>query len=159
MGTDHGISKEREMIAKFWEALFDYADKVKEEGDETRYEIVHEIEDILQKAYDGGMDNKTMVTDWNPGDKVGKLVGSIPDIEIYKDPNDGKMFWELDGRYFDYPEEVIKYLIEFRSNEAIREMGRFRGRFLAAIYDSIEDFGLVKALEGKKRKIIEGRPI
>ena len=147
------------MIAKFWEALFDYADKVKEEGDETRYEIVHEIEDILQKVYDEGMEGKTMVLGWNPGDKIGKLVGSIPDIEIYKDPNDGKMFWELDGHYFDYPEEVIKYLIDFRTNEGIREMGRFRGQFLAAIYDSVEDFGLLRALEGKKRPIREGRPI
>ena len=43
------------MIGKFWDALFDYADEAKANGDMTRYEICHEIEDILQKAYDDGL--------------------------------------------------------------------------------------------------------
>ena len=143
------------MIARFWDALFDYADKAKADGDQLRLDICHEIEDLLQKAYDDGMDNKTMITNYKPKNTLSKLVASIPDIEIYKDPTDGKMFWELDGKYFDYPEEVIKYLINLRSDATIRDMGRFKGTFLEAVLESIEDLKPGVVFQGKARSIAE----
>lgn len=140
------------MIARFWDALFEYADKVKKE-DKVKYEAVLEVESILQKAYDGGMDNKSMVTNWNPRDPVGKLVAAIPDIEVYRDPTDNKLFWELDDRFFDYPEEVIRYLIDFRTDKAVREMNKFKGTFLQAVLESIDDLRPGAIMYGRARAI------
>lgn len=141
------------MIARFWNALFDYADKAKEEGNQLKVDIVHEIEGLLQMAYDGGMDHKSLVTDWHPKDRVGKLVASIPDIEVYRDPHDKKLFWELDGRYFDYPEEVLTYLINFRTDKAIKQMSDYKALFLEAVKESIEEFRLSHIFSGDSRKI------
>ena len=143
------------MISKFWDALFDYADKAKAENDMVRYGIIHDVEDLLQEAYDRGMEGKKMVRDYQPKSGIPKMVSMIPDIEIYKDTQDGTMFYELDGKHFDYPEEVIKYLIDFRSGEAVKEMARYRARFLEAVKDSIDEFTLGNALEGKQRMIRE----
>lgn len=128
------------MIARFWDALFDYADNVKKSGDKERYEIVHDIEDLLQTAYDTGMDRKSAVLGWKPKTSIEKLVASIPDIEVFKDPSDGKLFWELGNRYFDYPEEVIMYLIDFRTNKVTNEINRFKAMFLEAISESVKEF-------------------
>lgn len=144
------------MIARFWDALFDYADKVKESGDTQAYKIVHDIEDILQKTYNDGMEYKCAVTDWKPKRQIDKLVGSIPDIEVYRDPADEKIFWELDGKYFDYPEEVIKYLIDFRTRKACKEVNKFKALFLQAVHESIKDFRAVDVLS-QPRTINERR--
>ena len=39
---------------------------------------------------------------------------SIPDIKVYHDNTDDTYFYDLDGKHFDSPEEVLKYMIEYR---------------------------------------------
>lgn len=143
------------MLARFWDVLFDYADKARKEGNQLKVDVAHDIEGLLQMAYDGGMDDKSLVMDWNPKDKVGRLVSSIPGIEVYRDPHDKTLFWELDGRFFDYPEEVLRYLISFRTDKATRTMGEYKALFLEAVKESIEDFRLSAILTGGTKKIKE----
>jgi len=119
------------MIGTFFDALFDYADEAKANGDMTRYEICHEIEDLLQKAYDDGMSNSNVIKSHKPKGKVEELVMSIPDILVYKDKKDGQIWYELEcddyhkatRMRFDSPEEVIKRVIDFRSNKIVATMG------------------------------------
>lgn len=149
------------MIARFWDALFDYADEAKRNKDRTRYEICHEIQNLLQEAYDKGIERRSAIKDYKPGIRreklpaIERIVISIPDIEIYRDKNDAKYYFELDGRHFDYPEEVLFYLIDYRSNEAIKQIADFRATFLKAVQDSIEDLSPSKALKGKQRTVKE----
>lgn len=78
------------MIGTFFDALFDYADEAKANGDMTRYEICHEIQDLLQKAYDDGMSNSNVIKSHKPKGRVEELVMSIPDILVYKDKKMGR---------------------------------------------------------------------
>jgi len=134
------------MIGKFWDALFDYADEAKANGDMTRYEICHEIEDILQKAYDDGLKYSNVIKSHKPKGKVEELVMSIPDIVVYKDKNDGQIWYELqcenndeyDTIRFDYPEEVIARIIDYRTNKLRASMGEEKRLLLMYIADRVE---------------------
>lgn len=113
------------MIGKFWDELFRYADKAKADKDEQRYEIVHEIEDILQNAYDLGISSSRVVVGYEGKNEMERLILSIPDIEVFHDDSDGTVWYELTFEYddrtdaarrrFDTPQEIIKYLIQYRT--------------------------------------------
>lgn len=151
------------MIGKFWDALFDYADEAKAKGDMTRYEICHEIEDILQKAYDDGLKHSNVIKSHKPQGKVEELVMSIPDIVVYKDKNDGEIWYELqcenndeyDTIRFDYPEEVIARIIDYRTNKLRASMGEEKRLLLMYIADRVEKVRSVRdVLEGNGNKKI-----
>lgn len=134
------------MIGKFWDALFDYADKAKQGGDMRKYEICHEIEDLLQKAYDDGLKSSNVIKKHKPKGKVEELVMSIPDIVVYKDKSDGQIWYELQCEFndeydtirFDYPEEVIARIIDYRTNKLRASMGEEKRLLLMYIADRIE---------------------
>ena len=151
------------MIGKFWDALFDYADEAKAKGDMTRYEICHEIEDILQKAYDDGLKHSNVIKSHKPEGKVEELVMSIPDIVVYKDKNDGQIWYELqceindeyDTIRFDYPEEVIARIIDYRTNKLRASMREEKKLLLMYIANRIEKIRSVEdVLKGNGNKKI-----
>ena len=152
------------MIGKFWDALFDYADEAKAKGDMTRYEICHEIEDILQKAYDDGLKYSNVIKSHKPEGKVEELVMSIPDIVVYKDKNDGQIWYELqceindeyDTIRFDYPEEVIARIIDYRTNKLRASMREEKKLLLMYIANRIEKIRSVEDVlkRNGKKKII-----
>lgn len=156
------------MIGKFWEVLFDYADKAKAEGDRRKYEICHEIEDLLQQAYDDGMEFSSVIKGHKPKDKVEEMVLSIPDIKVYKDKNDGQIWYELESEYndyeirrFDYPEEVIKQVIAYRTKRLESAMGKERDMLLTYISKRLTEIKMVREVlekDGKKKVVIvEGK--
>ena len=154
------------MIGKFWDALFQYADEAKENGDMVRYRICHEIEDILQKTFDESMKYSQVVKNYNPKSTIGRLVNSIPDIKVYKDPDDGQIWYELeceddkhkDTLRFDYPEEVIKKVIDFRTNRKTASMGAEREKILIYISKLLRDVRIVEdVMKDSGKKVIETR--
>lgn len=138
------------MIGKFFDVLFKYADRVKASGDMERLKIVHEIEDILQTAYDLGTSASSVIVDYKGRNALEKLVVSIPDIVVYRDKSDDTIWYELEYEYkgtmgrrrFDTPEEVIKYLIDFRASSIKRSMGEERKAVLDFIANRIENLRL-----------------
>jgi hypothetical protein len=156
------------MIGKFWDALFDYADKAKEEGDMRKYEICQEIEDLLQKAYDDGLKCSKVIKSHKPKTKVEELVMSIPDIKVYKDKNDGYIWYELSAMNgghetdrFDYPEEIIKKLIEYRTNRLNSSMGEEKELMLTYISKRLREIRNIKDVleeNGEKTVVmVEGK--
>lgn len=128
------------MIARFWDMLFDYADEAKARGDKRAYEICHEIEDLLQKAYDEGLKHSNVIKTHKPKSKVEELVMSIPDIKVFKDKNDGEIWYELEienrgneTMRFDYPEEVLRYIIDNRTRKISDSMTQEKSMILAYI--------------------------
>ena len=102
------------MIGKIWEEIFSYADDLKARGEEEKLIAVQEIEDRIIRTWDTVEHFKSRI-EKKPKNKMEELVLSIPGLEVYKDPADGQIFYEMDGRHFDKPEEVIRALIEYRS--------------------------------------------
>lgn len=153
------------MIGKFWDALFDYADDAREKGDETRLKICHEIQDLLQQAYDDGMSTSIVVKSRTPKTKVEKLALSIPDIKVYKDPNDGQIWYELecedrckDTMRYDYPEEVLKRVIDYRTNRLTSSMGAEREKVLIYLSKLIRDVRIVEdVMKDGGKKVVETR--
>ena len=134
------------MIGKFWDELFDYADKLKAEGKMTELETVHHVQDILQKVYDRGIAKSSVIKNHKPKTTVEKLVMSIPDIIVYKDKNDGQIWYELEcfgtdngGRRFDTPEEIILAIIDYRTNRVNSQMGREKELMLTYISQRLRE--------------------
>lgn len=153
------------MIGKFWDALFDYADNARENNDEIRLKVCHEIQDILQKTYDEGIKSSQVVKSRTPKTKLEAMVLSIPDIKVYKDPDDGQIWYELecedrhkDRMRFDYPEEVLKRVIDFRTNRLSSSMGAEREKVLIYISKLLRDVRIVEdVMKDSGKKVIETR--
>lgn len=119
------------MIGKFFDALFDYADELKAQGKMVEYRTVHAVEDILQKAYDDGVSASSVINGYKGKSEMERLILSIPDITVYKDKNDGMVWYELDLEYdthgakrrFDTPQEVVKHLISYRTKKVKDNIG------------------------------------
>lgn len=152
------------MLGKFWDALFDYADNAKAEGDKRKYEICHEIQDILQKAYDDGLKHSNVIKTHKPKGKCEELVMSIPDIKVFKDKDDGELWYELEienrgyeTMRFDYPEEVLRYIIDNRTRRISESMTQEKNMILAYISKRIVEIRNVPdVLEqgGNKKAVI-----
>ena len=102
------------MIGRIWEELFRYADDLKAREEWEKYAAVREIEDRLLEIWDDAEHFKTR-TEKEPQNKIEEIVLSIPGLEVFRDPRDKNIFYEMDGRHFDRPEEVIRALIRYRS--------------------------------------------
>ena len=153
------------MIAKFWDELFEYADRVRETGDEKKLEAVREIEEILQKAYDDGMKHSSVIKGRKAQSKCEELVLSIPDIAVYKDQTDGMIWYELEVepfyyRRFDLPEEVLAYIIDCRTNAQLQGMGQERELLLEYISKRLRELRFRKDVlerNGNKKVLEKGR--
>lgn len=156
------------MIGKFWDALFDYADELKAEGKMVEYETVHHVEDLLQQAYDEGLKCSRVIKSHKPKTKVEELVMSIPDIRVYKDKDDGQIWYELDCEYnkydtmrYDYPEEVIKRIIAYRTSRINAFMGEEKELMLTYISKRLREVRNIRdVLEEKGEKtvvMVEGK--
>lgn len=134
------------MIASFFEAMFAYADDLKAQGKTAEYETVHHVEDLLQQAYDSGIQRSSVIKGRKGSGTMEKLVLSIPDILVYKDPTDGQIWYELEcderemeRKRFDYPEEVLRHVIDYRTHEISKNMGYERELFLRYVSQRIRD--------------------
>ena len=151
------------MIGKFWDVLFDYADRVKAEGNKIKYEAVHEIEDLLQKTYDDGIKSSNVIKNRTPKGGVERLVLSIPDIMVYKDKQDGQVWYELEAftehgcKRFDTPEEVIKAIIDYRTNKLNASMGEEKDLMLVYISKRLREIRNVEEVLKKngEKKVME----
>lgn len=102
------------MIAKFWDEIFNLCDEYAEKKNYHDREIVRAVGEKLQKAYDDGIEFAKVIKNKKPENEAEKYVLSIPDIKVYHDNTDDTYFYDLDGKHFDSPEEVLKYMIEYR---------------------------------------------
>lgn len=150
------------MIGKFWDMLFDYADKAKADGDKEKYKIVHDIEAMLQTAYDLGVSSSSVIVDYKGRGDMERLILSIPDLRVYHDKTDDTVWYELDFEYdehggarrFDTPQEVIKYLIKYRTQSLNRNMGAERAAAIEFMTDRLKKIRLAE-LYGNPKEIVE----
>lgn len=151
------------MIGRFWDMLFDYADDMKAKGDEKAYKICHDIEDMLQKAYDEGMAHSNVIKNHKPKTKVEALALSIPDIIVYKDKNDGQIWYELESEdrfsrsRYDTPDEVIQRVITYRTNRLNNSIGEEKTLLLRYISRRLEELRNVREVlekDGTKEVVL-----
>lgn len=140
------------MINKFWEELFILRDNLKDSHQFTAWNAVGKVEKTLQNVYDDGLKFASVIADKKPDSKVEELVLSIPDIKVYLDNTDHTYFYELDRRHFDYPEEVIEWLITFRTKVETDVMTACKMDMLNAIKTLIEN---VSQTDVMKRRTVK----
>lgn len=104
------------LISAFWDALFLYGDNVKKRkgADSPEYKTYDEICNLLQAAYDQGERYKEYAFDFQPRTSDEAQMLKITGLSIFEDPQDAGYMYELDGRHFDTPSEVILALVEDR---------------------------------------------
>lgn len=146
------------MISRFWDELFKLRDQYKENHQFTAWNAVGKVEEILQNAYDDGLQFKSHIRDKRPESKLEELVLSIPDINVYYDNLDKTYWYELDNRHFDYPEEVIEWLITCRTNLESDVMVQCKSDVLAYMSKLIKETAPLKVIEKRQtRKVIGDR--
>ena len=118
------------MIARFWDALFDYGDMLREEKRDKEHETLEDIYDILQRVYDNGLSCERVVKDKKPESDLEKFVLSIKDIIVFHDEQDDSYYYDLDGHHFDRPEEVMNYLVDCRKKLQISAMHKVKKEIL-----------------------------
>jgi len=104
------------MLATFWDKLFEYKDKVKKEYGKksAEYKTVHEIEDILQEAYDecNRIKDITAINVRPKSENDRYIFEKLPEVRVCED-KDGYYFM-LDGMHFETASEVFDYIIRDR---------------------------------------------
>lgn len=140
------------MISRFWETLFDLRDKLQAEHRFTAWNAVGDVENLLQQAYDDGMEFSSKIVDKKPDGKLEELVLSIPDIAVFYDTLDKTYFYELDNRHFDYPEEVIEYVISFRKMQQTQAMQKVKNEVLEFVKDMLTDLNYAEVLRKSSPK-------
>lgn len=129
------------MIATFWDKLFEYGDKVKKEYGikSPQYETVHEIEDILQEAFDECNRIKDVeVLDAKPKDKLEMLIfEKLPEVTICED-RDG-YYYMLDGQHFETSSEVLDYIIKDRRHKYKQMNARYNNKFKQACAQMVKE--------------------
>lgn len=142
------------MISRFWETLFDLRDKLQSEHRFTAWNAVGDVENLLQQAYDDGMEFSSKIVDKKPDGKLEELVLSIPDIAVFYDKTDKTYFYELDNRHFDYPEEVIEYVISFRKMQQTQAMQKAKNEVLEFVKDMLTDLNYAEVLRKSSPKTV-----
>lgn len=141
------------MIGKLWEELFQYADDLKAREEWEKLAAVHEIEARLLKAWDSAEHFKSNI-DKKPKNKLEELVLSIPGLEVFKDPKDKQIFYEMDGRHFDKPEEVIRALIDYRNAGRKQAMTQTKIEIYRHIHKHLKGMAL-KDLDEEKGAVVK----
>ena len=142
------------MIGRIWEELFHYADDLKAREEWEKYAAVQEIEDRLLEIWDDAERFKTRI-EKEPQNKLEEIVLSIPGLEVFRDPRDKNIFYEMDGRHFDRPEEVIRALIRYRSAGRKKAMTQTKIEMYKYIHAHLKKMALEDLNEEKNREITE----
>lgn len=142
------------MIGRIWEELFRYADDLKARKEWEKYVVVREIEDMLLEIWDDAERFKTKI-EKEPQNKIEEIVLSIPGLEVFRDPRDKNIFYEMDGRHFDRPEEVIRALIRYRSAGRKKAMTQTKIEIYKHIHAHLKEMALEDLNEEKSREITE----
>lgn len=175
------------MLGRLWDDLFAYADELKEEIRKaekerpmfedmgrkdlrewaiTLYEervknkldAVRHVESLLTKAFDEAEVFKVRI-DKEPDDKFEEAVLSIPGLQVFQDPQDKQIFYEMDGRHFDRPEECVKALIKYRNKYRKAAMTQTKRELLTHISEMVYSISLADLDSKKSSTIIKGRRI
>ena len=142
------------MIGRIWEELFRYADDLKAREEWEKYAAVREIEDRLLEIWDDAEHIKTRI-EKEPQNKIEEIVLSIPGLEVFRDPRDKNIFYEMDGRHFDRPEEVIRALIRYRSAGRKKAMTQTKIEKYKHIHAHLKELALEDLNEEKSREVTE----
>ena len=142
------------MIGRIWEELFHYADDLKAREEWEKYAAVQEIEDRLLEIWDDAERFKTRI-EKEPQNKIEEIVLSIPGLEVFRDPRDKNIFYEMDGRHFDRPEEMIRALIRYRSAGRKKAMTQTKIEIYKHIHAHLKEMALEDLNEEKSREITE----
>lgn len=118
------------MISAFWDALFKYGDQIKKNKgwESVEYKTYDEVCKILQFVYDQGERYKEVKFDFQPRTPDEAQVFDITGLGIYVDPQDGDYMYELDGRHFDTPSELIQAIIDDREYKYSRMRSNLIGK-------------------------------
>lgn len=175
------------MLGRLWDDLFAYADELKEElrkaekerpmfedmGEEdllywatllydervnNKLDAVRHVESLLTKAFDEAEAFKVRI-EKVPEDKFEEAVLSIPGLQVFRDPQDKQIFYEMDGRHFDRPEECVKALIKYRNRDRKATMTQTKKELLTHISEMMDSISLADLDSKKSSKIIKGRRI
>lgn len=122
------------MIATFWDLLFGYADEQKKVHgvNSKEYKITHEIENLLQEAYDKNNKVSIETMEREPKDKDEEFVfKELPEVKVFIDC-DGYRY-ELDGKHFDSAPEILHYIITDRRQKYKQMNARYNNKFKKAI--------------------------
>lgn len=142
------------MIAKFWDALFEYGDMLREQGREDDHKVIEDVDAILQRAYDNGLANARVIKGKVPVDRVEELILTIPDIVVYYDETDDSYFYDLDGHHFDHQDEVVKYLIDTRKSLQCEAMNKVKKELLEYVVDRLHSIKTNEVVGKKSPKTV-----
>lgn len=147
------------MIARFWDALFDYGDMLHEQGREDDHKVLEEVYDILQRVYDNGIKSQMVIKDKMPESKLEEFVLSIKDIIVYQDGQDFSYYYDLDGHHFDTPEEVMNYLVAQRLRLQVKAMNKARNEIFKFIERKIDEISIPKVVGKSTPKTVVRTPL
>lgn len=147
------------MIARFWDALFDYGDMLHEQGREDDHKVLEEVYDILQRVYDNGIKSQMVIKDKMPESKLEEFVLSIKDIIVYQDGQDFSYYYDLDGHHFDTPEEVMNYLVAQRLRLQVKAMNKARNEIFKFIEGKIDEISIPKVVGKSTPKTVVRTPL
>lgn len=140
------------MLGAMWNAIFNYADELKERKEFDKLEAVKEVERLLIQAFDDTEECKARVR-MKPRNALEEVVISIPGIEVFRDPTDKQIFYEMDGRHYDKPVEVLKELINYRQNGRKQAMRIVKDEAFRYIKNAVKLLS-VNTLDEEKSKVV-----
>ena len=147
------------MISRFWDALFEYGDLLREQGREDDRKVLEEVYTILQTVYDKGTSAQIVIKDKIPQTDLEAFVLSIKDITVYLDRQDNSFYYELDNQHFDSPEEVMNYLLECRTKLQHKAMYKVRKEMIDAIICKIDAVEVPKVVGRTTPKTVQKSPV
>lgn len=140
------------MLGAMWDAIFSYADDLKERKEFEKLEAVKEVERLLIQAFDDTEACKARVK-MKPRNALEEVVISIPGIEVFRDPTDKQIFYEMDGRHYDKPVEVLKELVNYRQNGRKQAMSIVKNEAFRYIKNAVKLLR-VNTLDEEKSKTV-----
>ena len=147
------------MISKFFDELFDFADKTKEEkkSSSPEYKTVRQIIDLLQRVYDKGDSYSDDELTRKPTTKAEEIVFSIPGVVVYEDKQDGTLCYEIDHNHYDSAAEVITHIIDDRRRRYHALKAQYRKANEQALDNYIYSFSetLNQMLESTRKQFLE----
>ena len=99
------------MVSSMWNAIFDYADKKKEEGNEKAVEIAHEIEDVMQDAYDKSISLTRNVRLRNPQTDLEECIFSLPGLKRKLDKSDNSEYFTYNHMNYENCKTLFKEIM------------------------------------------------
>lgn len=89
-----------------------------------------------------------------PRNALEEVVISIPGIEVFRDPTDKQIFYEMDGRHYDKPVEVLNELINYRQNGRKQAMRIVKDEAFRYIKNAVKLLTLNTLDEEKSKTVI-----